>query len=60
MTGQLNPSKAHYSPAAYTSLINKGPRTGSKLVQGKPDLVAISNAKRFQKKISLSLEKNYI
>lgn len=60
MTGQLNLLKAHYPPAVYTSPINKGPRTGSKLVQGKPDLVAVSNAKIFQKKILLSLEKNYI
>lgn len=57
MTGHLNPPKAPYPPAVYTSPITKGPRTASKLVPGKPNLVATPNAKVFQKKILLSLGK---
>lgn len=55
MTGS---PKAPYPPAVYTSPVTRGPRIASKLVQGKPNLVATPNAKVFQKKILLALGKN--
>lgn len=58
MTGQLSSPKAPYPPAVYTSPVTRGPRIASKLVQGKPNLAATSNAKVFQKKILLALGKN--
>lgn len=58
MTGQLSSPKAPYPPAVYTSPITRGPRTASKLVQGKPNLAATPNAKVFQRKILLAVGKN--
>lgn len=58
MTGQLSSPKAPYPPAVYTSPITRGPGTASKLVQGKPNLVATPNAKVVQKNILLALGKN--
>lgn len=55
MTGQLNPSKAHYPPAVYAQQLPKALGWVLSWFREKPDLVATPKAKVFQKKILLFL-----